>query len=137
MKTRILAGLALLALAGCSDSTGPSLPNFEGHYVVGGLVNGFPQADITGSISITNQSGDEATVVQTFNFRENGETFVTLFTESPAVAELSPERSISWFFTIEGTTFSASGQLQGNTITGNWNWTGSGESLAGTFSATR
>jgi len=130
-------GLLLVFLLGCSDSTGPSAPDFTGHYNVGGLINGFPNSDITGSISITSQSGTGASVVQTLNFRDNGQTFFVLFSQAPAIAQITDQGSISWSFTFEDTTFSASGQLQGNTINGTWNWVGSGESIAGSFSATR
>lgn len=125
------------ALVGCGESsTTPDPVNFEGQYVLVGTIDGFPNSDIVGTISITGQAGGRATVAQTINLQDRGQSLFTVSPEIPPTAQLSDNGSISWTFLCEGDTFLASGRLQGNTIEGNWSLTGS-LPLAGSFSATR
>ena len=138
--------LLATTLVGCGgSSTAPEPANFEGQYVLSGTIDGFPDSDITGTISITGQSGEGATVVQTIIFRDSGQSLFTISPEIPPTAQLSDDGSISWSFSAqtnppsalgEGDRFLASGRLQGNTIDGTWSLTGT-LPLAGSFSATR
>jgi len=129
--------LSLVAACGGDDATGPSGPDFTGTYTLLGSVNGFPTADIAGSVSITSQQGTAASVVQTLNLRESGQTFVTIFTVTPANATIASNGAISWTFAFEGDPITMTGTLSGNRIVGTWSAGIGGDAIGGSFTATK
>ncbi|HET9983991.1 MAG TPA: hypothetical protein VFQ38_10405 [Longimicrobiales bacterium] len=133
--------LALLAACSSDDSTNPETPNFAGNFAVAGTVNGSTTSDITGTLAITNQQGNQASVAFTVNLRTNGQVTQTFATPSPVTATLSSDGTISWQFTTTAqgvsVTLQNQGKLQGDVITGTWSATSLAGSFSGTFTATR
>lgn len=133
--------LALLAACGSDDTTNPGIPNFAGNFAVTGTVNGSTTSDITGTLAITNQQGNQASVAFTVNLRTNGQVTQTFTTPSPVTASLSSDGTISWEFTTTAqgvsVTLQNQGKLQGDVITGTWSATSIAGSFSGTFTATR
>ena len=147
-KLILLLVLPLLFACGGDDGTGPAeIPNFEGLYAYTGSVNGAPELSLAGTLSITNQSGSTASIVQNITLRASGIPVVVLTTVSPSTASLTSGGAISWEFMGSGDfgdgvtrtwTHQQAGNLSGNLIQGNWTLTVSGLGTdAGAFSAQR
>jgi hypothetical protein len=132
-----ILALTLVAACGGDDSTGPSGPDFSGNYTLIGSVNGFPTDDLAGTVSITAQTSTTASIVQTINFRELGQTYFTIFTISPATATIASNGSISWTFFYDGDPVNFSGTLNGNRILGTWTAGTGGDAIGGSFTATK
>lgn len=145
----LLVVLAAGLLTSCGDdSTGPAqIPDFEGLYAYTGSVNGAPELSLAGTLSITNQSGSSASIVQNITLRASGVPVIVLTTLSPSTATLTSGGAISWEFMGSGDfgdgltrtwTHQQAGNLSGNLIQGNWTLTVSGLGTdAGAFSAQR
>lgn len=131
----------LLAACGDDDATTPGGLNFEGSYAVTGTVTGSSTSDITGTLDIANQQGNQAAVTFTVNLRTNGQVVQTFTTPSPVTATLGSDGSISWAFTTTAqgiaVTLENQGKLQGDVISGTWSVSGVAVAFSGTFTATR
>lgn len=132
---RALLLLALLTVAAC-ETTEPEPPDIGGLYTYAGTVNGFPAADIFGTVHFT-QTGARVLIVHNLQLRNNGVTSGTVTTQQPGETTVGLDGAVSWAANVSGTTFRNDGMFKNDRITGTWTWTGQGLALAGNFTATR